>query len=66
MGAIDDIVGKIVPTLSEKDEEKKKISRGLLATETFPFFFSKFENYLKENGTGYYVGHVNSFLFLKK
>jgi hypothetical protein len=60
LGALEDLTAKVVPSMRETDEEKKKAARLLLATETLPFFFEKFEKLLKENGTGFYAGKVNN------
>jgi len=57
VGCIDDTVSVLMPSLMEKDMEKKLRERAVLAKDTLPKIFSNFEKMVAANGhSGYAVG----------
>lgn len=56
LGAEEDVMGEIRPTVYEKNEEKKMAMRKVLREETLPKWLGIFDKQIDTNGTGFLVG----------
>ncbi|GFS10725.1 glutathione S-transferase [Elysia marginata] len=56
VGLVNDFIGATLPVIYEKDEGKKAELVKPYVEEEFPKFMSFYEDLLKKNGTGYFVG----------